>query len=220
MEKLLAPSILSADFSNLANQIRYAEMGGADIIHCDVMDGHFVPNLTFGPLVVEAAKRSTSLPLDVHLMIETPEKFIGEFARAGADFISVHAEEVKHLDRIVNLIKENNAKAGVALNPATPLSVLDEILPDLDFVLLMSVNPGFGGQGFIDYVLPKIEKLDSIRKERKLSFLIEVDGGINTENIGKISRAGCNVFVAGSSVFKADNITAAVVELKKIISEA
>ncbi len=220
MKKLLAPSILSADFSNLSQQIRYAEMGGADLIHCDVMDGHFVPNISFGPLVVDAVKRSTSLPVDAHLMIESPEKYIEQFAQAGADFISVHVEEVVHLDRVVNMIKELNVKAGVVLNPATPLTVLDNVLSIVDFVLLMSVNPGFGGQSFIGYTLEKIKALDKIRQERNLNFLIEVDGGIDENNISNISDAGCDIFVAGSAVFKADNIVEAVTKLRnKILSE-
>jgi ribulose-phosphate 3-epimerase len=220
MKRLLAPSILSADFSNLAQQIRYAEMGGADLIHCDVMDGHFVPNISFGPLVVEAVKRSTSLPVDVHLMIKSPEKYIKQFAEAGADFISVHVEEVVHLDRVINMIKELNVKAGVVLNPATPLNALDNVLGIVDFVLLMSVNPGFGGQSFIDYVLEKVKDLDKIRQERNLNFLIEVDGGIEESNIKNVSDAGCNMFVAGSAVFKTDNIVEAVTKLRnKILTE-
>lgn len=218
MEKLLAPSILSADFSNLANQIRYAEMGGADLIHCDVMDGRFVPNISFGPVVVGAVRKSTHLPVDVHLMIKSPENYIEQFAKAGADYISVHVEEVVHLDRVVNKIKELQVKAGVVLNPATPLSTLEDVLSIVDFVLLMSVNPGFGGQSFIPYVLEKIQRLNEIRTKRSLNFLIEVDGGINSKSIEKISRAGCNIFVAGSSVFKADNIVEAVAELKNKIS--
>ncbi len=218
MEKLLAPSILSADFSNLANQIRYAEMGGADLIHCDVMDGRFVPNISFGPVVVGAVRKSTHLPVDVHLMIKSPENYIEQFAKAGADYISVHVEEVVHLDRVVNKIKELQVKAGVVLNPATPLSTLEDVLSIVDFVLLMSVNPGFGGQSFIPYVLEKIQRLNEIRTKRSLNFLIEVDGGINSKNIEEISRAGCNIFVAGSSVFKADNIVEAVAELKNKIS--
>ncbi len=219
MKKLIAPSILSADFTNLSQQIRYAEMGGADLIHCDVMDGRFVPNISFGPLIVEAVRRSTNLPVDVHLMIKSPENFIEHFAKAGANFISVHIEEAVHIDRVLNLIKSFNVKAGVVLNPGTPLSTLDEVLNIADFVLLMSVNPGFGGQTFIDYTLNKIKSLGEIRKERNLDFLIEVDGGIEEKNISEISEAGCNIFVAGSSVFKSDNIAEAVAKLKnKIIN--
>jgi len=219
MEKLLAPSILSADFSNLSGQIRYVEMGGADLIHCDVMDGRFVPNITFGPLVVNAVKKITSLPIDVHLMIKEPEKYLKEFAKAGANLISVHAEEVVHLNRVVNEIKALDCKAGVVLNPATPLSFLEDILPIVDFVLLMSVNPGFGGQKFISAAINKIRRLNNLRKIEKLNFAIEVDGGIDSQNIREVKNAGCDIFVAGSSIFKADNITAATAELKKIIRE-
>lgn len=215
--KLLAPSILSADFSNIEQQIRYAEIGGADIIHCDIMDGLFVPNITFGPVVVAAVKKITKLPIDVHLMIKNPQNFIKQFAEAGADFISVHVEEVQHLHRVIQQIKEHSVKAGVAVNPATSLNVLDEILPIVDFVLLMSVNPGFGGQSFIEPVLNKVEKLDAIRQKLGLNFLIEIDGGINEQNIKKVAEAGCDIFVAGSSIFSKDNISAATVELNNII---
>jgi ribulose-phosphate 3-epimerase len=216
--KLLAPSILSADFTNLAQQLRFVEMGGADIIHCDIMDGKFVPNITFGPLLVEAVNRTTELPIDVHLMIEQPEKYIKNFAAAGADYISVHQETSIHLDRVVNLIKENNCKAGVVLNPATPVSTLDNILNIVDFVLLMTVNPGFGGQSFIEYCFDKLVTLNNIKSERNLDFLIELDGGVDTENIEKLSKAGCNIFVAGSAIFAKDNITAATIEMKNLIS--
>jgi len=216
--KFLAPSILSADFSNLQQQIRYAEIGGADIIHCDVMDGKFVPNITFGPVVVASVKKITKLKIDVHLMICDPQNYIKQFADAGADYISVHYEEVKHLHRVIQQIKEAGIKAGVVLNPATTLSVLDEILPFVDFVLLMSVNPGFGGQSFIESTLNKIERLRRIRKERNLNFLIEVDGGINKKNIKNIAEAGCDIFIAGSAIFSKDNISAEVVEMKNIIS--
>ena len=216
--KFLAPSILSAHFSNLQQQIRYAEIGGADIIHCDIMDGKFVPNITFGPVVVASVKKITRLKIDVHLMICDPQNYIQQFADAGADYISVHYEEVKHLHRVIQQIKEVGIKAGVVLNPATPLNVLDEILPFVDFVLLMSVNPGFGGQSFIESTLNKIERLRNIRKERQLNFLIEVDGGINKKNITNIAEAGCDIFVAGSAIFRKDNISAAVVEMKNIIN--
>lgn len=217
-EKLLAPSILSADFTNLAQQIRYVEMGGAAWIHCDIMDGKFVPNLTFGPMIVKAVKKVTALPLDVHLMIENPDALIEDFVNAGADYITVHQEEVIHLNRTINRIRELGAKPGVVLNPATPVNTLSEIIDIVDLVLLMSVNPGFGGQKFIDTTLRKIEELKRMREDRKLNFLIEVDGGINKENISKTAKAGCDVFVAGSSVFKNDNITAAAIELKNIIT--
>lgn len=216
--KKLAPSILSADFSNLSQQLRYVEIGGADIIHFDVMDGKFVPNITFGPVVVKAVRKTTKLPIDVHLMIEDPDNFIEEFINAGADYISVHQEEVVHLHRTITRIKELGAKAGVVINPSTPVSTLSEILEYVDFVLVMSVNPGFGGQKFIKSSLNKIKQLAKIRKEQKLDFQIEVDGGVSTENIKIISDAGCDIFVAGSSVFGQDNVSAATTELKNIIS--
>lgn len=217
-KKILAPSILSADFKNLSQQIRYAELGGADWIHCDVMDGKFVPNITFGPLIVSAVRKSTKLPVDVHLMIEKPDNFLEDFARAGADYISVHREEVVHLHRTISKIHELKCKAGVVLNPATPLNTLENILEYVDLVLLMSVNPGFGGQTFIESTLKKIKELKKIRSENSLNFLIEVDGGIDKKNIKAISKAGCNVFVTGSSIFNSYNITAAAVELKNLIS--
>lgn len=214
----MAPSILAADFSNLSQQLRFVEMGGADIIHCDIMDGKFVPNITFGPLLVEAVNRTTELPIDVHLMIDQPEKYIKNFADAGADYISVHQETVTHLDRVINLIKENNCKAGVVLNPSTPISTLEDVLNIVDFVLLMTVNPGFGGQSFIDYCFNKLQSLNKIKKERDLDFLIELDGGVDAGNIVDLSEAGCNIFVAGSAIFAGDNITAATIEMKNLIS--
>jgi len=216
--KYIAPSILSADFSNLAQQIRFAELGGADFIHCDVMDGQFVPNLTFGPIIVSAAKKSTSLPLDVHLMIEKPINYVEDFVKAGADILTVHYEASIHLNRTVNRIKELGAKAGVAINPATPVSVLQDIAEYIDLVLVMSVNPGFGGQSFIPNALRKIKDACILRQQLKADFLIEVDGGVSKDTIKKISDAGCDVFVAGSSIFKNDNITAATAELKKIVT--
>lgn len=216
--KLLAPSILSADFSSLAQQIRYVEMGGADWIHCDIMDGQFVPNITFGPLVVKALRKITKLPIDVHLMIKNPDNFIQAFIDAGADYITVHQEEVIHLHRTIQKIKEFGAKAGVAINPATPVNVLSEILFNLDMVLVMSVNPGFGGQKFIPSSINKIKELESLRKSKNLDFLIEIDGGVGISNIKEISAAGCNAFVAGASVFATSNITASTVELKNLLS--
>lgn len=219
MKKLLAPSILSADFSELSNQIRYVEMGGADWIHCDVMDGHFVPNLTFGPIIVKAARKSTKLPIDAHLMIENPDSYVKQFVDAGADYITVHQEACIHLDRTINLIKESGAKAGVSINPATPVASILTILPIVDLVLVMSVNPGFGGQKFIPYTIDKIKFLNSFREQNDYNFLIEIDGGVSSKNIKMISEAGCDVFVAGSAVFGAENITAAAAELKNIISK-
>jgi ribulose-phosphate 3-epimerase len=216
-KKLIAPSLLAADFSNHAQQIRYVELGGADWIHCDIMDGKFVPNLTFGPLVVEAVRKITKLPIDTHLMIKNPDQIIKNFIDAGSNYITVHQEEVIHLNRTINWIKELGAKAGVSINPSTPVSTLLEILEYVDLVLVMSVNPGFGGQKFIPSSLKKIEELSRIRKEKGYNFLIEVDGGIDKENIKRISDAGCNVFVAGSSILGKDNITAAAMELKNLV---
>lgn len=213
----IAPSILASDFTNLSQQIRMAEIGGADFIHCDIMDGHFVPNITFGPIVVKAARKSTKLPLDVHLMIENPDKYLEEFAAAGADMLTVHQETVIHLNRTINKIKELDMKAGVALNPSTPVKTLEYIAEYIDHVLIMSVNPGFGGQVFIENSLRKIKEAAELRKKLNTDFLIEVDGGIDTETIIRAYDAGCDVFVSGSSIFKADNISAAVVELKNLI---
>ena len=218
MTKLLAPSILSADFSNLSGQLRYVEMAGADLIHCDIMDGQFVPNLTFGPLVVGAINKVTTLPLDVHLMIKNPDSLIPDFIEAGADYITVHQEEVVHLNRTLNNIKKLGAKAGVAINPATPVETLSEVLDIVDLVLIMSVNPGFGGQTFIHSSINKIKKLKKLKIALNLNFAIEVDGGINSKTIREVSDVGCDIFVAGSSIFKADNITAAATGLKNLIS--
>ncbi len=217
--KLIAPSILAADLSNLAQQIRFAEIGGADIIHCDIMDGKFVPNITFGPIVVKAVKRTTKLPIDVHLMIEDPDNFIEDFISAGADYISVHQEEVVHLHRTITRIKELGAKAGAVLNPATPVSTLSDILEFIDFVLIMTVNPGFGGQIFIESSIKKIIQLSELRRKMNLSFQIEIDGGIDSKNIKRVSDAGCDMFVVGSSIFNQDNISAATTELKNLISQ-
>ncbi len=214
----IAPSILASDFSNLAQQIRYTEIGGADIIHCDIMDGKFVPNITFGPIVVKAVRKATKLPIDVHLMIENPDNFIEDFVKAGADYISVHQEEVVHLHRTITRIQELGAKAGVVINPATPVNTLVDILEFVDFVLVMSVNPGFGGQKFIESSLKRIAQLTKIREENNLSFEIEIDGGVTSKNIEKISNAGCDMFVAGSSIFGQDNISAATTELKNLVS--
>jgi ribulose-phosphate 3-epimerase len=197
----IAPSILSADFCRLGEQVAAAEAGGADCIHCDVMDGHFVPNMTIGPLVVEAVRRSTSLPIDVHLMIEQPERYIPAFVAAGATSLSVHGETCPHLHRTIQQIHELGARASVALNPATPLNTLDEILPELDMVLLMTVNPGFGGQSFIEATCDKVRRLRAMSGEPERSLDVEVDGGINVETAGRVVAAGANVLVAGSAVF-------------------
>jgi ribulose-phosphate 3-epimerase len=217
--KKIAPSILSADFSRLGEEIRTLETAGADYIHVDVMDGHFVPNITIGPLVVEAARRVTSLPLDVHLMIENPDRYIPDFAAAGADIIVVHAEAVNHLHRTVQLIKSLGKRAGVSLNPATPLNVLDYVLDDLDLVLLMTVNPGFGGQSFIDACLPKIHSLRAMLDRRGSEAELEVDGGVKISNIATISHAGADVFVAGSAVFGSPDYAATIAELKRLAQE-
>lgn len=203
----IAPSILSADFSMLGQEIADVERGGADWIHVDVMDGHFVPNITIGPLVVEAIRPKTKLPLDVHLMIEQPDRYVPAFAKAGADLISVHTEACAHLHRTIHLIKEQGVKAGVVLNPATPLSALEHVMDDaLDLVLLMTVNPGFGGQNFIAGMLPKIAKLREMLNARGLQAVdIEVDGGINEETAKLAVEAGANVLVAGSAVFNRPN---------------
>jgi len=207
----VAPSLLSADFSRLGEEIRAVEAAGADIIHVDVMDGHFVPNITIGPLIVEAARRSTKLPLDVHLMITNPELYIADFAKAGADYITVHVETANHLHRLVQSIKSHNkVKAGAVLNPATPLSSLDHILPDLDMVLIMSVNPGFGGQSFIPSAMDKIRQLRKRIDELGLSIEIEVDGGVKPENAAGIADAGADILVAGSAVFGAKDYKAAI----------
>lgn len=218
MKRYLAPSILAANFSNLEKEIRKVEMAGVDIIHCDIMDGKFVPNITFGPIVVKAVKNITRLPLDVHLMIEKPDDFLEDFVKAGASYITVHQEEVVHLDRTVNEIKNLGAKAGVAINPATPVSTLKDILEFVDMVLVMSVNPGFGGQKFIENSLIKIRDLKSIREENNYNFLIEVDGGVDKNTAKLLKDAGVDVFVSGSAIFSKENVTAAALELKNMIS--
>jgi len=200
----IAPSILSADFARLGEQVAEAEAAGADYIHIDVMDGHFVPNITVGPLVVEAVRRTTRLPLDVHLMIEAPERYIARFAKAGADILTVHVEACPHLHRVVQQIKGLGVKAGVSLNPATPLASLEEILGDVDLVLVMTVNPGFGGQEFIAGMLSKIRRLRRMLDERGLKCELEVDGGINAETAPEVVAAGANVLVAGQAIFGAE----------------
>jgi len=217
--KKIAPSILSADFSRLGDEIRAVEAGGADYIHVDVMDGHFVPNITIGPLVVEAVRKITNLPLDVHLMISNPEMYIPEFAKAGADIIVIHAEATVHLHRAIQLIKSFGKKAGVALNPATSLSTLEYVLGDLDLVLLMTVNPGFGGQSFIDACVPKIQSLRGMLDRLGLETELEVDGGVKTDNIDRISHAGADVFVAGSAVFGNRDYSGTISELKRRAQE-
>ncbi|MCS7278004.1 MAG: ribulose-phosphate 3-epimerase, partial [Aquificaceae bacterium] len=198
--KLLAPSILSADFWRLGEQIMACVEGGADIIHFDVMDGHFVPNITFGPVLLESIKKHCPLPLDAHLMIENPERYIPDFIKAGADMVSVHIENTPHVHRVIELIKKLGAKAGIVINPGTSLSLLEEILNYVDFVLLMSVNPGFGGQRFIERSLQRIRSLRAMVDSINPNILIEVDGGIKEDNILEVSRVGANILVVGSGV--------------------
>lgn len=197
----IAPSILSADFAKLGEEIIDVEKGGADFIHVDVMDGHFVPNITIGPLIVEAIRPITKLPLDVHLMIENPNQYIETFAKAGADYITVHVEACRHLHRTIQHIKSFGVKAGVVLNPATPVETIQHILQDIDMVLLMSVNPGFGGQKFIPEVLPKIRKVKEMAEQKGLHIEIEIDGGVNPETAKQCVEAGATVLVAGSAVY-------------------
>lgn len=210
----IAPSILSADFSRLGEEIKAIDAAGADYVHVDVMDGHFVPNITIGPLIVEAIRPVTNLPLDVHLMIENPDQYIPAFAEAGADIIVVHAEASTHLHRTVQLIKSLGKKAGVSLNPATSLSALDMILPDIDLALLMTVNPGFGGQSFIETCLPKISELRQRITALGKPIELQVDGGVKIDNIQQIAAAGADVFVAGSAVFGAADYRATIALLK------
>ena len=212
----IAPSILSADFSRLGEEIKKVENAGADILHLDVMDGHFVPNITIGPPVVASIRKSTRMVLDVHLMIEHPENYIEDFVRAGADWISVHVEADKHLDRTLNFLKEKGVLAGVALNPATPVASLDEVLHLMDYVLVMTVNPGFGGQKFIPSSLEKIRKLKRLSKSDAYRGRIEVDGGIDADNLSKVLNAGADIIVAGSAIFGREDAAAAVLEMKKI----
>jgi ribulose-phosphate 3-epimerase len=201
----IAPSILSADFMRLGEEIKAVEAAGADMLHLDIMDGHFVPNITIGSAIVEAIKKATALPLDVHLMIEEPDKFLRDFIKAGADYITVHVEASVHLHRTVQWIKESGVKAGVSLNPATPIWSLDHILSEIDMVLLMSVNPGFGGQEFIPCVLDKIKTLRNLINERGFDVLIEVDGGVKPDNAEEIASAGADILVMGSAFFNSED---------------
>jgi ribulose-phosphate 3-epimerase len=218
--KKIAPSVLSADFSRLGDEIRAVEAAGADLIHLDVMDGHFVPNITIGPILVEAARKSTDLPLDAHLMIESPEKFAGDFVKAGADSVTIHVEvfnEAKAVIRALENIRALGAQAAISLNPPTPL---ESILPYLDLVgmvLIMTVNPGFGGQAFIPECLNKVSQLRRVIEERNLTVSIEVDGGIKADNIGDVSKAGADIFVAGSAIFKSPDYKATIQKMRQML---
>jgi len=214
----IAPSILSADFMRLGEEIKAAETAGIDMFHIDIMDGHFVPNITIGPSVVEAIKKITMVPLDVHLMIEEPDKYIGDFIKAGADYLTVHFEAARHLNRTINKIKESKVKAGVSLNPATPLGSIEDILQDVDFVLLMSVNPGFGGQSFIPNVIDKIKALKKMILKRRLNTLIEVDGGVKPDNAKKVAAAGADMLVMGSAFFNSEDYVSLTKKLRKILA--
>jgi len=216
----IVPSILSADFAHLADEIARVERGGATILHLDVMDGHFVPNLTIGPPVVEAVRKITRLHLDVHLMIENPDRYAALFVEAGANSVSVHYEACRHLDGTLGLIRAAGAMAGVVLNPATPVAVLEDVLEVADYVLLMSVNPGFGGQKLIPYVLEKVRKLAALRREKRLALPIEIDGGVHRDNLAEVVRAGCDWIVTGSAVFHSSDPEGTVREMREIAAQA
>jgi len=216
----IVPSILSADFARLADEIARVERGGARMLHLDVMDGHFVPNLTIGPPVVESIRKATRAHLDVHLMIEHPERYAPAFVKAGANSVSVHYEACVHLDCTLDMIRKEGAMAGVVLNPATPVAMLEEVIEVADYVLLMSVNPGFGGQKLIPYVLNKVRKLVGMRREKRLALPIEIDGGVHLENLADVVRAGCDWIVTGSAVFHSPDPEATVQEMRKIAAQA
>jgi ribulose-phosphate 3-epimerase len=216
----IVPSILSADFARLAEEIARVERGGASILHLDVMDGHFVDNITIGPPVVESIRKCTRSHLDCHLMIEQPDRYAVEFVKAGANSVSVHYEAARHLDGTLGSIRAAGAMAGVVLNPATPVSVLEDVLEVADYVLLMSVNPGFGGQKLIPYVLEKVRKLDRMRRDKKLAFPIEIDGGVHPQNLAEVVRAGCDWIVTGSAIFHSTDPEATTREMREIASHA
>lgn len=209
----IAPSILAADFAKLGEEVKEVELAGAELIHIDVMDGHFVPNISFGSIVLDAIRPLTNLPLDVHLMIENPDQYIEQFAKAGADYITVHVEACRHLHRTIQLIRSYGVKPGVVLNPHTPIESIQHVLEDIDMVLFMTVNPGFGGQKFIHSVVPKVEALATIIKERGLNIEIEIDGGINAETIVPCAKAGATIFVAGSAIYSKEDRTVALQEI-------
>ncbi len=211
----LAPSILSADFSNLLKDVKIVEKAGCEFLHIDVMDGHFVPNITIGPVVVQSLKGKTDMVFDVHLMIEEPEKYIEAFAKAGADIITIHQETAAHMHRVIQMIKAQGVKAGVSLNPATSLNTLEYILEDLDMVLIMSVNPGFGGQKYIPAMTEKVRRLKDMIDRKDLNVEIQVDGGINPDNVREIVKAGADIIVAGSAVFNAEDVPGAVQNLRR-----
>ena len=218
--KKIAPSLLSANFSNIEKDIKILEEGGADLLHLDVMDGHFVPNITFGPFIIKAIKDVANIPLDVHLMIENPGDYVDAFCDAGADYLTVHVEAAPHLHRVIQQIKAKGVKAGVSLNPHTPLSAIEEVLGDLDMILIMSVNPGFGGQSFIENTIDKLRRLKKMLIAHGVYQQIEVnvDGGIKLANIKEVSDAGCDVFVSGSGIFKADDPQEMIRKMKDEIS--
>ncbi|HLF87146.1 MAG TPA: ribulose-phosphate 3-epimerase [Nitrospiria bacterium] len=217
--KKIAPSILSADFLRLGEEISRVEEAGADLIHIDVMDGHFVPNLTIGPPVIEAIRKITRLPLDVHLMINNPDQMIPDFIKAGADYLTVHAEALIHMHRTVQLIREKGIRCGIALNPATSLSAIENIIGDIDLLLLMSVNPGFGGQTFIPFMLEKVTAAKMMINERGCDVELEIDGGVKIENIDKIARTGVDIFVAGTAIFGCKDYKWAIDEMRRRIEE-
>ena len=216
----IIPSILSADFARLGEEIARAERGGATMLHLDVMDGHFVDNLTIGPPVVESVRRCTKSHLDCHLMIEHPERYVSAFAHAGANSISVHYEACHQLDGVLHQIRSEGAMAGVVLNPATPVSVLEDVVEVADYVLLMSVNPGFGGQDFIPYVLDKVRRLQEMRREKRLALPIEIDGGVHLDNLAEVVRAGCDWIVTGSAIFHSGNAESTVRQMREIAANA
>ena len=217
MTKLIAPSILSADFTRLGDEVRAVVEAGADIIHFDVMDGHFVPNLTVGPMVLKAVRKITDRPIDAHLMVANPDLVLEDYIEAGANYLSVHVEVCHHLHRTIQKIKSLGAKAGVALNPHTPVASMGYILDEVDFVLVMTVNPGFGGQKFIPTGLKKVGELDQMRREHNLNFQIEIDGGIKVDNIAEVSKAGVDIFVAGSAIFGSENYAQAITAMKAAV---